>query len=749
MHLTDPRHARLVTLRALALAMCASAMVAACGPAGLDSAGDTINSGNGSGNGSISGSSSGGSVTSYTVGGTVIGVSGSGLVLANNAGDALPISGNGGFTFSNSLAGGATYAVTIQSQPIDPSQICTVMNGAGKVSTVNVNSVIVSCTTNYYTVGGAVSGLSGSGLVLQTNGGNNVAVTSSGSYTLATLASGSNYTVTVMTQPTSPSQTCTVANDTGMLTSANVSNVAITCTTNNYTVGGSVTGLSGTGLVVQTNGANGFPVSASGSYTFATLPSGAAYNVTVLSQPINPAQTCVVANGSGTIISANITLVAISCTSNGHTVGGTVGGLAGSGLVLQDNGGDNLAVSASGAFTFATPLVSGAAYAVTVQTQPSSPPQYCSVTNGTGTMTAANVTSVTITCRTDGRYAFVSDYYANSVTAFSIETISGNLALVNSAPSDANPTAIAVTPNGAFVYTANAGAADISIYAVNAATGALTGVGTQSTGAGSTPSGITVDPSGQFVLATDSAGGTGLGTVLVFLIDPTNGALTQVAGSPFATAPFPGTSPSSVAVDPSDRYVFATNQYHPPLGLAGYTLNATPGSGDLTQFSTWQVPTGNNPVWVTVDPLDRFVYVSNNTDATLSGWTIGAGGALTAVTGSPFAGGFAGGANPEIIAIDPTGQFLYVTDSLNDQIVAFTIDQTTGALTPMASLLTVVGDGAFALAIDPSGQFVYEGNSYVGTISMFTRNPNTGALTAVPGSPRTYGGNWPSAIAIE
>jgi 6-phosphogluconolactonase (cycloisomerase 2 family) len=67
----------------------------------------------------------------------------------------------------------------------------------------------------------------------------------------------------------------------------------------------------------------------------------------------------------------------------------------------------------------------------------------------------------------------------------------------------------------------------------------------------------------------------------------------------------------------------------------------------------------------------------------------------------------------------------------------------------MASLLTVVGDGAFALAIDPSGQFVYEGNSYVGTISMFTRNPNTGALTAVPGSPRTYGGNWPSAIAIE
>lgn len=745
MHVTDPRPARIPTLRALTLAMCASAMVAACGPAGLDSAGDTINSGNGSGNGSISGSSSGGSVTSYTVGGTVIGVSGSGLVLANNAGDALPISGNGGFTFSNSLAGGAAYAVTIQSQPIDPSQICTVMNGAGKVSTVNVNSILVSCTTNFYTVGGVVSGLSGSGLVLQTNGGNNVAVTSNGSYTLATLASGSNYTITVMTQPTSPSQTCTVANDTGMLTSANVSNIAVTCTTNNYTVGGSVTGLSGTGLVVQTNGANGIPVSASGSYTFATLPSGAAYNVTVLSQPINPAQTCVVANGSGAIISANITLVAISCTSNGHTVGGTVSGLAGSGLVLQDNGGDNLAVSASGAFTFATPLVGGAAYAVTVLTQPSSPAQYCSVTNGTGTMASVNVSNVTVTCRTDGRYAFVSDSHADTVTAFAIDFVTGNLALVNSTPSDLNPSAITVTPNGAFVYTANSGAADISIYAVNAATGALTAAGSESTGVGSVPSAITVDPSGQFVLATDSAGGT----VLVFQINPTTGALTQVPGSPFPTALFPGSNPSSVAVDPSDRYVFATNQYNPPLGLAGYTFNSSPGSGDLTQYSTWQVATGNNPIWVIVDPLDRFVYVSNSTDGTLSGWTIGSGGALTAMNGSPFAAGFAAGANPAVIAIDPTGQFLYVTDTVNNQVVAFTIDQTTGVLTAMAGSPFGVGDGAFAVAIDPSGQFLYVGNSYDGTISMFTRNPNTGALTTVPGSPRTYGGIWPSAIAIE
>jgi hypothetical protein len=64
----------------------------------------------------------------------------------------------------------------------------------------------------------------------------------------------------------------------------------------------------------------------------------------------------------------------------------TVTGLSGSGLVLQDNGKDNLAISANGTFTFKTHVTS---YAVTVLTQPSNPTQTCAVTNGTGTATAS------------------------------------------------------------------------------------------------------------------------------------------------------------------------------------------------------------------------------------------------------------------------------------------------------------------------------------------------------------------------
>ena len=111
----------------------------------------------------------------------------------------------------------------------------------------------------------------------------------------------------------------------------------------------------------------------------------------------NPSgQACTVSNGSGTVGSANVTNVAVSCANAAtYTVGGTVSGLSGT-VVLQDNGGDNLSVSANGSFTFATSLASGAAYGVTVLTNPSG--QACTVSNGSGTVASANVTNVAVSC---------------------------------------------------------------------------------------------------------------------------------------------------------------------------------------------------------------------------------------------------------------------------------------------------------------------------------------------------------------
>ncbi len=176
------------------------------------------------------------------------------------------------------------------------------------------------------------------------------------------------------------------------------------CASQTYTVGGTVSGLAtGAGVVLQNNGGNNLTVAANGAFTFTSrVASGGAYVVTVLTQPSSPAQTCSVTSGSGTVANANVTGVSVTCVTRTFTIGGTVSGLAGSGLVLQNNGGNNLAVAASGSFTFTTPVASGAAYAVTVLTQPGSPAQTCGVSAGTGTVGGANVTNVVVTCVTSG-----------------------------------------------------------------------------------------------------------------------------------------------------------------------------------------------------------------------------------------------------------------------------------------------------------------------------------------------------------
>ena len=325
-----------------------------------------------------------------TIGGTLSGLLGT-VVLQNNGGNNLSLSANGGFTFGASVNSGATYDVTVLTQPT--GQTCTISNGSGLAAT-DVASVAVACTNNTVvtrSIGGTVTGLVGS-VVLQNNGGNSLTVSANGNFTFgAPVNDGATYNVTVATQPTG--QSCAVGSGSGTAT-ANVTNVAITCTNNTVvtrSIGGTVTGLVGT-VVLQNNGGNDTSLSANGNFTFgATVNDGETYNVTVLTQPV--AQTCVVNNGAGTA-NANVTNVAVTCTTKTFTIGGALTNLNGT-LVLQNNGGNNLSLSANGSFTFSAAVNSGAAYDVTVLAQPAG--QTCTVTNGSGTA-AANVSNVAVNC---------------------------------------------------------------------------------------------------------------------------------------------------------------------------------------------------------------------------------------------------------------------------------------------------------------------------------------------------------------
>ena len=107
----------------------------------------------------------------FTIGGMVSGLAGSGLVVQNDNGDDLGIANNGSFTFSTAITDGSTYSVSVMTQPSNLSQMCTVSNGSGTVSGANVIDVTIACTTNTFSISGMVSGLAGSGLSLQNNNG--------------------------------------------------------------------------------------------------------------------------------------------------------------------------------------------------------------------------------------------------------------------------------------------------------------------------------------------------------------------------------------------------------------------------------------------------------------------------------------------------------------------------------------------------------------------------------------------------
>ena len=86
----------------------------------------------------------GGSTPTYTVGGTVSGLTSGSLVLKNNNGDDLTISANStSFNFVTALASGAAYSVTAGTQPIGLT--CSVSSGSGTIASANVNNVVVAC----------------------------------------------------------------------------------------------------------------------------------------------------------------------------------------------------------------------------------------------------------------------------------------------------------------------------------------------------------------------------------------------------------------------------------------------------------------------------------------------------------------------------------------------------------------------------------------------------------------------------
>jgi hypothetical protein len=143
--------------------------------------------------------------------------------------------------------------------------------------------------------------------------------------------------------------------------------------------------------------------------------------------------------------------------SSAFTIGGTVSGLISNGLILQNNGTDNLSISANATtFQFSTPVATGGNYNVTVLQQPVG--QFCSVSNGSGSNVMSNINNVVVSCR--NLFGYVSDY-TNTLWQCPMDLTTGGFggsctALTNTPPFEGTFTVTFATFSGnTFAYVSD------------------------------------------------------------------------------------------------------------------------------------------------------------------------------------------------------------------------------------------------------------------------------------------------------
>jgi len=288
-----------------------------------------------------------------------------------------------------------------------------------------------------------------------------------------------------------------------------------------------------------------------------------------------------------------------------------------------------------------------------------------------------------------------------------------------------------------FAYVANENSSNVSAYAIDRTTGALTSVPGSPFAAGSLPFSVVVDPSGKFAYVANFASNN----VSAYTIDRTTGALSPVPGSPFAAS----TNPFSVAVDPSGNFAYVANGCGDPacsLGnVSAYTIDRTTGA--LSPVPGSPFAAGSFPSSVTVDSSGNFTYVANFFSNNVSAYSINrTTGALSPIPGSPFAAG----SNPRSVTAHPSANFAYVANG-GGNISAYTIDRTTGALSPVPGSPFAAGSNPPSVAVDPTGNFAYVANASSDNVSAYSIDRTTGSLSPVPGSPFAAG-TLPFSVAI-
>ena len=396
-------------------------------------------------------------------------------------------------------------------------------------------------------------------------------------------------------------------------------------------------------------------------------------------------------------------------------------------------------------------------------------------------------------CSTNFTVAFlyVTGSQYNQIGAFQILNNTGNLRTVKGSPYGSGgtyPVRELVSPTGRYLYVLNEGSpaadssgnisysgANISIYSIGG--GGNLAFQQSYTSQGTDSIRMSFDSTGSYLYVLDeympqtvngqltNASTTQstafpcpdpntpgiyrpVGDITAFSVDTNTGRLSLITnnqqtdsnGTQLTTFPV-GCFPIDIKV--SAGYVYAVDAGPVPGSnntlfqtVFVYSLNASNGQLALTQNS--ELPTTADKISaIGSDQANKYIYILDTGGNQIFYYTIGSGGILQAVTGSPTPNTPASAVNPVALTSDSKSKFLYIanagpssgTTNPNSQITAYTI-AANGVLAPIASPNPIAtGSGPQCILEDPSNQYIYTADSISNTVTGHVLDPNSGLLT--------------------
>ena len=388
--------------------------------------------------------------------------------------------------------------------------------------------------------------------------------------------------------------------------------------------------------------------------------------------------------------------------------------------------------------------------------------------------TTVNITVTSKVTMPPPKFFYSTQYSSGKVAGYLVNPQSGALTATGQPPVWAHwgPTRIASDSGGYRLYVANQGSQDVSAYFINRSNGYLTPVPGANFPVGGVSTDIAVHPSNKFVYVTTSnnydgvtAGGNGIAAFSV----ASNGSLVAVPGSPFLTSD----ENYALAIDPAGKFLYTTGAQsgaNYPGEISVYSIDQSTGAlAEIAGSPYTIVPyncagcfTVENFHDLAIDHTGNYLIGPGYLNGVVYSYSLDRStGAITPVPGSPVVVQLPQGfPSPELdsVTVQATNKYVYLECELDSAMFTLQLDSSTGALTAVGTVAPP--NNTYSLALDsvradPSGSFVYalgwqqSQSQNNGKIFGYAIDQADGTLALVPGAPYADNGIVTSTGGVD